>query len=758
MSLSGRYSPYSKYIIQRELSVPALNRLESFESDDGEFYYVVDENMDEDSGRKTSIGFVHKKQLSSSMSNISRRRPHSEMRKQEPRYMSTPNFIKINKKAVIQSSPMEKINPRLILHRSLKGVLKVYNNTNIKTNKSFSVDNLDIFLPNGKVDPNLLAPMPINSEDKRSEKLNKHQLKAKKKRELALKRRKLSPIAGTPHKDSKDKEEKKTPKHKMDAKARIDERLKKDKFGRLLTPKKASLPNFRATKKSIAAAKKKAEKLEDERHEEPMDELTQARSVNFLQQIQSRGVLGRAIKARIAKREPPPLTKQPSRQSIDSIFQEKTPILKKKPSLTSLKSISASIRTIGSMKSFGSKASKNSDESEIEQLEAGDEITKLQNVKDAKKDAKSKAKGSILAKTKVLRMTSASSTRSQKEVTVPPPSRTASKSSLLSQTGKIDEAAKAALDTPSRKSEVLRAPSASSIMSMTTAAITSNPLATTLAITNTLATQGAEIIDRKQRAAGIAATEEVPPAPVAAAVVVAAASHPDADKASMSSQQTISSQKTTTSKSSRKTSAKTGKTSRKSSAKATEDKPRSRAGSILSAVVGVNSAIRYLRRKHSNESIKSEKSDAPQLTTGPGHGAENLDSTPGKILEHSKKSLEQVQKTVDKATSEIHQTINENLSDLRTLEKKLSKKSLLQHDANNNDVEKGLSRHSTKLDMASGSKTSMMASQQLLSASKTRDKDQMSVNAISVAPDAQSQSALQQQPSQDSIETNSSTR
>lgn len=738
MSLSGRYSPYSKYIMQRELSAPALNRLESFESDDGEFYYVVDDPGDEESGRKTSIGFVHKKQMSASMSNLSTRiRPMSELYKSDLRYMSTPNFIKINKRAVIQSSPMEKINPRLVLHRSLKGVLKVYNNTNIRTKRSFSVENMDIFLPNGKIDPNLLAPMPINTEEKRSERLKKQQVKDNKKRLLVLKRRKLSPIAGTPHKDSKDsKENEKTPKRKPNTpKTRLEERLKKDKFGRLLTPKKEALPSFRATKKSTAAAKKKADaKAAEKAEDEQKDDKDSKKAINFLQQIQARNVLGRSIKARLAAKHPPPLTRQPSKQSIDSLFQEKPGVLKKKSSFGSLKSLSQSIKTIASFKSNKSEPSQDD-----EDAEAGDEITKLQNVK---KDAKSKAKGSLLSKSKMLgRMSSASSTRSQKDMTVPPPSRSASKTSILSQSSAKDDKNAKANETPSRKSEVLRAPSTSSIMSMTTAAITANPLNTTLTITNQLATQGAEI----------RASEKSSDDKETSLAAAAVASHPDADKASMASQKTNSSQKTNNSKTgSRKTSAAKG-SARNSARSSTEGKPRSRAGSVIGAIIGANSAIRYLRRKKSSESIDSEKDDGTQLTTGPGHGIDNEDFTgpiAGKILEQSQRSLERVQKTVDKATSEIHQTINANLTDLKTLEKKLSSRTLLDQDANNNDVAKGLSRHSTKLDMT--------ASSSKLSASNGKAADQMSVNAISMAPDAQS--ALHHQTSQDSKPMDSSTR
>lgn len=152
----------------------------------------------------------------------------------------------------------------------------------------------------------------------------------------------------------------------------------------------------------------------------------------------------------------------------------------------------------------------------------------------------------------------------------------------------------------------------------------------------------------------------------------------------------------------------------------------------------------------------------------------------GKVLEHSQRSLEKVQKTVDKATHEIHQTINEKLSDLKTLEKKLSKSNLLEHDANNNDVEKSttkagqsISRHSTKHDLAgltSTQKTDIATTSttntttQVAAAADTKsstimnmEKDRMSVNAISVAP-SQDREALEHQESEDSNQMNSSTR
>jgi hypothetical protein len=138
-------------------------------------------------------------------------------------------------------------------------------------------------------------------------------------------------------------------------------------------------------------------------------------------------------------------------------------------------------------------------------------------------------------------------------------------------------------------------------------------------------------------------------------------------------------------------------------------------------------------------------------------------------LEHSQRSLEKVQKTVDKATHDIHQTINEKLSDLKTLEKQLSKSNLLEHDANNNDVEKstkGISRHSTKLDMSEQSTTMNTGTtdKSNLKQSTTMmmmEKDRISVNAISVAPadnEDDDGDGIQRQDSDDSNQMDSSTR
>lgn len=146
-------------------------------------------------------------------------------------------------------------------------------------------------------------------------------------------------------------------------------------------------------------------------------------------------------------------------------------------------------------------------------------------------------------------------------------------------------------------------------------------------------------------------------------------------------------------------------------------------------------------------------------------------------MEHSQRSLEKVQKTVDKATHEIHQTINEKLSDLKTLEKKLSKVNLLEHDANNNDVAKStdkagqsISRHSTKHDLAGTSTqktdtTSTTNTTQVPAATDINmgtdmnmETDRLSVNAISAAPDSRREGGLEHQDSEESNQTSSSTR
>lgn len=127
--------------------------------------------------------------------------------------------------------------------------------------------------------------------------------------------------------------------------------------------------------------------------------------------------------------------------------------------------------------------------------------------------------------------------------------------------------------------------------------------------------------------------------------------------------------------------------------------PSSKGTSPFVRVVYAKNAVKTLAKKQrSNLSMNSIKSDATHITLGPGSGMENYDcptpTIPNKLLlEHSQKTLENVQQTVSNATDQINKTINANLSDLRTLENKMLTKSqmldeyrnLMQQDANNND-------------------------------------------------------------------------
>lgn len=127
--------------------------------------------------------------------------------------------------------------------------------------------------------------------------------------------------------------------------------------------------------------------------------------------------------------------------------------------------------------------------------------------------------------------------------------------------------------------------------------------------------------------------------------------------------------------------------------------PSSKGTSPFVRVVYAKNAVKTLANKQrSNLSMNSVKSDATHITLGPGSGMENYDcptpTVPNKrLLEHSQKTLENVQQTVTNATDQINKTINANLTDLRTLENKMLTKSqmldeyrnLMQQDANNND-------------------------------------------------------------------------
>jgi hypothetical protein len=722
--------------MQRELSMPALNKIESLEmeSDDGEFFYVMNDDYDEEGGRKTSIGFVHSKRpISSSMSELEMpKRPHSEMKKmnkKERHYQSIPNFVNLNKQAVRKAVPIEKTKPRVVFHRCLRGILKVYDNTNVQTKRQFSLDNMDIFLPNGKVDPDLLAPMPIRVPEKRSMLFQKREEMYRKKRLAALRKRRLSPIQGTPHKENYNinvsindpfaDRPPLSPKRKIiTPKDRLAARLKKDRFGRLITPKKDPLPDFRNRRKKPIVQEESLDeiRLPEDPNDKKEDDEHDLKAMNFMKQLQAKNVLGKSFRAKLDAKNAnkPPLERKNSKISIDSFGMQEKPPLKKKASVSSMTSIRSVSKSLKSFTSFSQKSSGPSIDDE--ESERKDKIGSL----DGRGSAKSKA--SFLKKAKGIGLTSrlgSAASKTTKESSVPPPSRQNSKLSLLSRSNskmQLDEEdTPQPIVTPSRKSEPIRAPSASSIMSMTTAAITSNPLNATLIITNQLSDGNPKTPSKPTT---MTTTAEVTREEIAAAV----ASHPDADKTSMASQHTsVSMSSKTSAKGSRKTSGKTsGKSSRKTSAE-----PRQKSG-FLGAMTSLK-AVTLFKRRGSNNSATSEKSDE-QLTTGQGSGADNQ--------------------------SQLNQSMESTME--KKLEKKISKKSLMDQDANNNNVGK-MSRTSTRSDMKVGaSMTRMESVGHMSSAKSTRGGDQMSVNAITVAPDARS-AAPQNQESDDN-QSNSSTR
>lgn len=218
-NLSGRFSPYSKYVLQREYgfirpfspsSAPALNANE-LETQEELFTDYIEDN--DKRGRQTSIGFVHSRLFkNSSMINLSLKhhRPLSEhpfrgylvvegeksRKRNSVQYRSVPNFMKMNKISLAKPEPQPQQSFFLNPQRRQKGVLKVYNNTNIQR-RTFSLGNLN--LDGAEYDSSQVAPMPINIDSKRSKKLKLFQQQQKAK--LLLKKRKLlSPIAGTPNK------------------------------------------------------------------------------------------------------------------------------------------------------------------------------------------------------------------------------------------------------------------------------------------------------------------------------------------------------------------------------------------------------------------------------------------------------------------------------------------------------------------------------------------------------------------------------
>lgn len=265
-NLSGRFSPYSKYVLQREygfirpfspLSAPALN-VNEHESQEEELFtdYM---NVNDERGRQTSIGFVHNRLFkNSSMINLTlkQHRPLSEhpfrgylvvggeksRKRNSVQYRSVPNFMRMNKISLAKPEPQAQQSFFLNPQRKQKGVLKVYNNTNIQR-RTFSLGNLN--LEGAEYDTAQVAPMPINMDSKRSRKLKLFQQQQKAK--LLLKKRKLSPIAGTPN-----KADAKKPKEKP----KFGQALKKPKPIPVKSPKVVRKPPLPFGKSAKSPAKK----------------------------------------------------------------------------------------------------------------------------------------------------------------------------------------------------------------------------------------------------------------------------------------------------------------------------------------------------------------------------------------------------------------------------------------------------------------------------------------------------------------------
>lgn len=770
--------------------------------------YVYDEYNADVDGRQTSIGFLHKRALSTSAINLTKRprsvHPERKHREQDIRYQSTPNFVKLNKKS-LAAQPQHKHIYFPILKRKQKGIVKVYNNTNIMR-KTFSLENIEVDddEPLSIIDRNLLTPLPIDNDAKRHKSLIAHQKESRRKRK-AMRQRGLSP---TSNKDDK-----------PPGRKRMTDRERREMFGLIpkRPPKKKkeedeenmgdpdlgmgmaiNLFTAPAPSKRMTAIRNITSMFGKKKETGPPPPTTPAKpkAIDMLTaQMMARNVLSRNIKARVAKRvtatdgPPRPLVKQLSKQSlmsIDSLGSGLQDAAMKK-SHTSLKSLSRSIRTVAS---FASHRSSSIDE---EAAEAADKVPKLES---EKKDLKKKMQSGMSKLTLTNRLVPKQSrvTSAKGAKTTSGPSRSASKASLRSVAASaktVDSALSVLSETSSKsKQEVAPEPpkqatpkeapkqpplSKFSIASMTAAAITSQPLQVTTTITNELARQGAE--KKEGAVAGSVASQEKETTP---------ASSQKAEKASSASQkaekaetQSISSIKTMASirsMATRKTDSKPS--SRKTSAKkerATSSRPGSR---IFISAANTAMAVRAMMRStRSNDSIDSIHSDATQITLGQGNGADNQDvpSThlSGKmILERSQKTLEQVQLTVNNATNEIHKTISENLTDLKSLEHKLNQHLII--DANNNDEvlmihnldtkdsvsmrssRAHLSRHSTKIDMqtparqaAQGASTTHLKS----SHSKTSlsKEDTASINAINVMPDAELQ-MMQEQTMMEDVE------
>ncbi|KAH8305977.1 hypothetical protein KR018_007803 [Drosophila ironensis] len=99
-------------------------------------------------------------------------------------------------------------------------------------------------------------------------------------------------------------------------------------------------------------------------------------------------------------------------------------------------------------------------------------------------------------------------------------------------------------------------------------------------------------------------------------------------------------------------------------------------GGNMSKLVRMSSRLSLLSNKHRADSPQSRKvATVPELANegeGGTLGLLPMSNDAAAILEKSQKTLETIQKTVTEATDEIHKTITENLTDLKSLENDLA--------------------------------------------------------------------------------------
>uniref|UniRef100_A0A6P4EFZ1 Protein stum-like n=1 Tax=Drosophila rhopaloa TaxID=1041015 RepID=A0A6P4EFZ1_DRORH len=105
-------------------------------------------------------------------------------------------------------------------------------------------------------------------------------------------------------------------------------------------------------------------------------------------------------------------------------------------------------------------------------------------------------------------------------------------------------------------------------------------------------------------------------------------------------------------------------------------------GGNMSKLVRMSSRMSLLSNKSNknrsdspqNRKVATVKEHANEIeeTVGPTTTSQPMSNDAAAILEKSQKTLENIQKTVTEATDEIHKTISENLTDLKTLENDLA--------------------------------------------------------------------------------------